>query len=418
MFGGIPFEHFASGGFGGGGPGRSRGGGGEPADTTKLYETLEVEKDATAKDIKKAYFRLSKLHHPDKGGDEHKFKEINAAYEILSDPEKRQAYDKYGLEGVDDDPDTAAARGEDLFSMFFGGGGRRSGRAGPKKGPSVNHPIKVSLEDLYNGKTVKLAVNRKVIVGESKTCTKCNGQGAILEVRQIGPGMITQMQRTCPVCEGNGYIAQTKSERKVLEVVIDKGMKNNEKVTFRGAADETPGMEPGDVNFIIQEKEHELFKRKGADLLVTREISLNQALTGFVWRFKHLDGREIAVKTRPGQIIQCETKDDESGRTLPYITYVKEEGMPSLGNPFVKGNLYIAFHVKFPTSLSPEVITQLNKLLPDADIQEEYDPEHVEEHFMDEADLRHFGKGGAVVHSNEYDSDDEGQGQGVQCQQS
>jgi DnaJ family protein A protein 2 len=416
MFGGIPFEHFAHGGGGGfGGSGRSSS---EPADTTKLYETLEVEKDASQKEIKKAYFRLSKQHHPDKGGDEHKFKEISAAYEILSDPEKRKSYDKYGLEGVDDDPDAAAARGEDLFSMFFGGG-RRSARSGPRKGPSVNHPIKVSLEDLYNGKTVKLAVNRKVIIGESRECSKCRGQGVILEVRQLGPGMITQMQRTCPVCDGQGNTAQTKNERKVLEVVIDKGMKHNQKITFRGAADETPGMEPGDVNFIIQEKDHELFKRKGADLLVTKEISLNQALTGFTWKVKHLDGRDIVIKTRPGQVIQCESKDDESGRTLPYITKVKDEGMPSHGNPFVKGHLYIAFHVKFPTYLEPDVVKELNKLLPDADIEEEYDPETVEEHFMDEADLRHFGKGGATVHNNEYDSDDEEGGQqGVQCQQS
>ena len=184
MFGGIPFEHFAHGGMGG--PPRQPSG---PADTTKLYETLEVEKTATQKEIKMAYFRLSKQHHPDKGGEEHKFKEISAAYEILSDEQKRAAYDKYGLEGVDDDPDAAAARGEDLFSMFFGGGGRGRRSSGPRKGPSVNHPIKVSLEDLFNGKTVKLAVNRKVIVGEVKQCTKCGGQGAVMEVRQIGPGM-------------------------------------------------------------------------------------------------------------------------------------------------------------------------------------------------------------------------------------
>jgi DnaJ family protein A protein 2 len=271
MFGGIPFEHFAH--HGGGGGGGSRHGSGrsstEPVDTTK--------------EIKKAYFRLSKLHHPDKGGEEHKFKEISAAYEILSDPEKRKSYDQYGLEGVDDEGG-AAARGEDLFSMFFGGG-RRSrgggGGGGPRKGPSVNHPIKVSLEDLYNGKTVKLAVNRKVIVGEVTTCPKCRGQGAVMEVRQIGPGMITQMQRTCPDCEGQGNTAATKSERKVLEVHIEKGMAHNSKVTFRNMADEIPGMEAGDVNFIIQEKDHELFKRKGADLLVTREISLNQALCGY-----------------------------------------------------------------------------------------------------------------------------------------
>lgn len=187
MFGGIPFEHFAHGGGGGFGGPPGRGGSAEPADTTKLYETLELEKDASQKEIKKAYFRLSKVHHPDKGGDEHKFKEISAAYEILSDPEKRKQYDEYGLEGVDDEGG-AQQRGEDLFSMFFGGaGGRGGGRArGPRKGPSVNHPIKVSLEDLYNGKTVKLAVNRKVIIGEAKECERCGGQGAVMEVRQIG----------------------------------------------------------------------------------------------------------------------------------------------------------------------------------------------------------------------------------------
>ena len=250
----------------------------EAADTTKLYELLEVEKTATQKEIKKSYFRLSKMHHPDKGGDEHLFKEINAAYEILSDPEKREKYDKYGLEGVSDD-NVSAAGGEDLFSMFFGGGGGR--RSGPKKGPSVNHPLSVSLEDLYNGKTVKLAVNRKVITGDVKECSDCNGQGMRVEIRQIAPGMVTQMQRQCPACGGQGRSAPQKSERKVLEVHIEKGMQHNEKVVFREMADEMPGMETGDVNFIIQEKDHPLFKRKGADLLVTKEVSLNQALCGW-----------------------------------------------------------------------------------------------------------------------------------------
>ena len=137
------------------------------------------------------------------------------------------------------------------------------------------------------------------------------------------------------------------------------------------------------------------------------------------WKIKHLDGRDVVIKTRPGQIIQCEAQDEETGRTLPYITMVKGEGMPSLGNPFVRGNLYVAFHVKFPTTLEPEVVGKLRDLLPDADMPEDYDLETVEEHFMDEADLRHFGKGGAAVHNNEYDSDDDEDGpQGVQCQQS
>jgi len=104
-------------------------------DTTKLYDVLCVDKDADAKTMKKAYRKLCLKHHPDKGGDEHFFKEVNAAYEILSDPKKREIYDQYGLEGVEQEGAPSAAAGEDLFSMFFGGGGGRGRNAGPRKGP-------------------------------------------------------------------------------------------------------------------------------------------------------------------------------------------------------------------------------------------------------------------------------------------
>lgn len=138
------------------------------------------------------------------------------------------------------------------------------------------------------------------------------------------------------------------------------------------------------------------------------------------WQITHLDGREIVIKTRPGQVIQCEVTDASSGRTLPYIANVASEGMPSQGNPFIKGNLYIAFHVKFPLSLPPDTVAQLKTLLPDPDqVDPNFDPEKTEEHFLDDADLKLFGKGGAAASSNEYDSDDEQGGQrNVQCQQS
>jgi len=411
MFGGgIPFGHFPGGGRGGPMPA-------EDVDTTKLYETLGVDKSASKKDIRKAYMKLSKTHHPDKGGDEHKFKEISAAYEILSDDEKRAQYDKYGLEGVSGD-DVGAAGGEDLFSMFFGGGrSRRS--AGPRKGPSINHPLKVSLEDLYNSRTIKLAVNRKIIEGTPTECTACKGQGVIMEVRQIGPGMITQMQRHCDQCKGQGQQCTFKSERKVLEVHVDKGMLHDDKITFRGMADETPKMETGDINFIIQEKDHELFKRKGADLLAVKEGSLNQALCGFTWKLTHLDNRTLVIKSRPGEIIKPEMNTKEA---LPFVKVLPDEGMPSKGNPFVRGNLYVMFRVRFPedNSLPENVVAQLKKLLPEPDVEEEYDPMEVEEVHLKEADLRSFGKGGAHRESMEaHDSDDdEGGARPVQCQQS
>lgn len=382
-------------------------------DTTKLYETLGVAKNADEKEIKKAYRKLAVKHHPDKGGDEAKFKEISAAYEILSDKEKRSKYDKYGLEGVADDG--GGGRGaDDLFSMFFGGGGRGRSR-GPRRGPSINHSLKVSLADLYNGKTVKMAVTRKVLVGEPKDCRECDGRGVVLEIRHIGPGMMQQMQRACDPCNGKGYKAQTKSERKVLEVHVDKGMRKGDKVTFSGMADEVPNVETGDVNFIIEEKEHDLFKRKGADLLVIKTLSLNQAICGFQWEITHLDGRKVVIKTKPGEVIHAETADSK-----PFMKKVSEEGMPSKGNPFVRGDLYILFKVNFPRDgeLSEDTIKTLKKLLPNPGMEITHDEnDDVEEVFMTNAEVKHFGHGGASVQDNSYDSDEEG-GQGVQCQQS
>merc|ERR1712232_1375691 len=138
--------------------------------------------DADEKTIKKAYRKMCLKHHPDKGGDEHLFKEINAAHEILSDPKKRKIYDQHGLEGIEQDGGVPSG-GDDLFSMFFGGGRGRS--SGPKRGPSVNHPLKVGLEDIYNGKTVKLAISRKVIVGDSSECYTCNGQGVVMQMQRM-----------------------------------------------------------------------------------------------------------------------------------------------------------------------------------------------------------------------------------------
>lgn len=377
----------------------------------------KVEKSATEKEIKTAYRKLAVKHHPDKGGDEHKFKEINAAYEILSDPEKRGKYDKYGLEGLEEGGGGGPGGAEDLFSMFFGGGGRRS--SGPRRGEDVNHTISVSLEDLYNGKTVKLAVNREVIVGEPKMCNTCDGEGVVVELRQIGLGMVQQLQRHCQDCQGEGYKCKKKRERKVLEVHIEKGMRHKQKVVFRGMADEKPNLEPGNINFVISEKDHETFKRKGADLLIRKTLSLKEALTGFAWKVNHLDGREVVIRSKPGEVIRPEGLN---GR--PYVKIVPNEGMPSHGNPFVRGNLYVLFTVEFPGDgdLTPKAVEALREHLPgpSMDIDVDESDENVEIVHLDEGDARNFGKGG-VQNSGDsaYDSDEEGDGpQAVNCQQS
>ena len=297
--------------------------------------------------------------------------------------------------------------------MFFGGG--RRGPSGPRKGESINHPIKVSLEDLYNGKTVKLAINRQVIVGDSTMCDTCDGRGVVMELRQIALGMVQQVQRKCPDCT-DGYKYKTKKERKVLEVCVEKGMKNGEKVSFRGMADEKPNMEPGDINFIIQEKEHYLFKRKGADLLMTKTVSLNEALCGFEIPVTHLDGREIVIKSRPGEVIKPESLQGQ-----PFVKIVSGEGMPSKGNPFVKGNLYVLFRVEFPSDgeLSDDVVSTLKKTLPNPCEPSNIKEEDVEICHLDSGDVKNFGKGGAASANNDAYDSDEGDGQqNVECRQS
>lgn len=192
-------------------------------------------------------------------------------------------------------------------------------------------------------------------------------------------------------------------------------MKNGQKIQFRGMADEKPNMEPGDINFIVQEKEHDLFKRKGADLPITKTLSLNEALCGFEWSLKHLDNREIVIKSRPGEVIKPETVGGQ-----PFVKIVSGEGMPSKGNPFVKGNLYVLFRVEFPTDgeLDEATVATLKKTLPDPSMPVDYDEDEAEVCHLDTADVKNFGKGGAETHNDAYDSDDEDGQQNVECRQS
>lgn len=264
-------------------------------------------------------------------GDE--FKEVTHAYEVLSDDDKRQVYDQYGEEGLSGGGGMGGMDPQDLFSQlfgggggFFGGGGGRGGRPqGPRKGKDLVHRIKVSLEDLYKGKTSKLALQKHVLCGKCKgkggkegavkTCGSCKGQGVKIVLRQLGP-MVQQIQQPCGDCNGEGEIINAKdrckdcngkkivNERKVLEVHIDRGMKEGQTVTFTGEADQAPGVEPGDVVIVIEEKPHDLFKRKGDDLFCEVEIDLLTALAGGSFTIMHLDERAIHVTIPPGDVIK------------------------------------------------------------------------------------------------------------------
>jgi len=413
--GGIPFG--MDDGMGGGMPGMGGGRQREPADTQQLYDCLGVTKKATQSEIKKAFRKKALKMHPDKGGDPEEFKKIQAAYDVLGDEEKREKYNKYGLEGLDDN-DMGGAGGMDIFDAFFGGGRRRRGGGGGKrKAEDTVYPLKVSLEDLYNGKTAKLAITRSVMKGEPKKCPTCKGQGAVVQMRQIGPGMVQQLQSRCPDCS-SGYRVTMKKERQVLEVNVDKGASHNTKLKFSGMGNESPNAEAGDVVFVLQQKEHATFKRKGADLLIQKDISLQEALCGFKFIVRQLDGRNLLVQSKPGQIVRPEVA---SG--VPYVMCVDGEGMPKHGNPFDKGRLFVVFTIIFPPnySLGADQVALLKQALPPPLNEDAYDENDIEDAVLEEINLDELGKGqGAAGEASDDEEDGRGGGAGqqVQCAQS
>merc|ERR1719446_1850950 len=150
-----------------------------------------------------------------------------------------------------------------------------------------------------------MAVRRQIVDKESpvNTCSTCNGRGSKMQVQQLG-GMIQQFSEPCSACEGTGQIFKHTQSREMLKVHIQKGSPDGHKVVFREKADELPGSDTGDVVFVLKQKEHADFKRKGADLYIERTISLVEALCGFQLEVIHLDGRKLLIKSAPGDVIK------------------------------------------------------------------------------------------------------------------
>jgi DnaJ family protein A protein 2 len=246
--------------------------------------------------------------------------------------QKRDIYDRFGEKGLSEQGGMGGMDPQDLFSQLFGGGGGgffggggRSRQQGPRKTKDIVHRVKVSLEDLYKGKLVKLALQRSVICkeckgkggkeGAVKTCPTCEGRGVRVVMRQLGP-MLQQIQQPCSDCDGEGEIIKEKDrcknckgkktiqERKVLEVHIDKGMKEGQTITFNGEADQAPGAEPGDVVIVVDEKPHERFRRRGDDLFMERDIDLLTAVSGGSFYVEHLDDRSLKVQIPRGSIVK------------------------------------------------------------------------------------------------------------------
>jgi len=296
------------------------------------YNILKVSRNASDDDLKKAYKKLAMKWHPDKNAAaeaeaEAKFKQISEAYDVLSDPERRQIYDLYGDEALKcaqfPPPNTRDA--DDIFAEFFGGsgfGGGKSGGFGENKGclgndrvigkaADLENKLPCSLEELYKGSRRKMVISR-IVPDESS--------------------------------------GQPKTVEEILKIDIKPGWKMGTRITFPEKGNQETGMVPGDLVFVVDEKPHAVFKRKGNDLVVNKRISLLEALIGKTLELVTLDGRKITVPVtdivRPGHEV-----------------VIPDEGMPISKEPGKKGNLRIKFDVKFPSKLTEEQKSDLKRVL-------------------------------------------------------
>ena len=260
-------------------------------DTSAYYKTLGVQKGETAAGIKKMYRKLAIKHHPDKGGDEHKFKEISEAYAVLSDPGKRERYDQFGKDGVDQDQVDPSS----MFNMFFGGENRGqsgTGSTGSTKVRAKGIEVEVTLEELFNGvtKTISASVRRMQaphgvdIKSSVSSCSACRGQGIVMRTRMVGPGMMQQSQERCEACSGagttmkNGVTIKTVNVKYTTKIVA--GSQNQEQIRLVDKGDESPGKQRGDLVLVLKELPNDRFQRIGNDLVTTIECGFVDSICG------------------------------------------------------------------------------------------------------------------------------------------
>jgi DnaJ family protein A protein 2 len=347
---------------------------GGDVDTQALYDCLGVTKTASGEEIKKAYRKLAVKHHPDKGGDVEKFKEITAANEILSDPEKRELYDKYGIDGVRDGGQGGMDPFAHLFGGMFGHGhGHGHGKAQKKKVKPTKKSVRVTLEDIYVGKMKNVAYERqKLCEGcdgkggkDSVKCKACKGHGIVEKMVQLGPGFISSSREQCRDCGGEGTTfdkanmckvckgKKIANEKKTKEVPVEQGAPHGHHVIFTGEGDELPGAHAGDLVVELDIAKHAVFTRNGADLVIFKTITLYEALTGCCFEIEHLDGSKLVISTKPGEVITPKMKKQLKGKGMPYYK-----------DAMSHGNLYVEFNIEFPKSGELKNIEGLAKILP------------------------------------------------------
>ena len=358
--------------------------------TTKkdYYELLGVKKGASESEIKKAFRKLARKYHPDVNpGDkvsEGKFKEINEAYEVLSDAKKKQQYDQFGHAAFDQSFGQGAGPGqgfegfgrsagfsgvhgfEDIFGNIFG---ERARQRGPIKGEDITYAVEVDLEDAILGKTMQVDLQREV------TCTVCNGSGAQPGTKPrtcptcMGSGSISkgsgfmQIAQPCPTCRGEGTInpnpckncagrgVTSKGDR--ISVKIPPGVDNGSKVRMAGLGGPgEKGGPPGDVYIVTKVRSHPYFERKGDNLYSEASVTVKEAALG----------EKIEIPTVDGIVSLSLPEGVQTGQQMK----LKGKGVPHFGGSGV-GDHYVTIKVVTPTGLSEpgkELLRELERLHP------------------------------------------------------
>jgi len=337
------------------------------------YEILGVDKNASADQIKKAYRKLSKEHHPDVGGDENKFKEIASAYDTLSNPEKKQQFDNFGSGG---NPFGGGGFGgfEDFISQMFNGGGNPFQRQRARRGNDAVAHVQMSLIDIIKGANKKITYTKDDKCdtcdgkgGESAdNCGTCNGTGQVIRQTQTPMGIMQQVH-TCPNCHGNGKIIKNPCNKcngsgaypKVIDinVTIPAGVHNGQQLSMPGGGNYVRDGIAGDLTVVIQEIADENFKREITEGRITNNlrseiwINISEAVLGTSKIVKAPLG-DLKFSIEPG----C-----ESGKVYAF----NGKGIPNVlpnGQSNGSGNLYVKVNVTIPKKLTEETKSLFEKL--------------------------------------------------------